>query len=215
MVTHFYFTEGTGYTAATMSTSKNNGKTDRILESAGKVFAEKGFYQSTVSMIAKDAEVADGTIYLYFKGKEDLYIRLFRYRTEQVFDRFREAVDKAVGAREKLESLVRSHLEEFQKDRDMAVIYQLETHSHRRLADEPIREMSKRYMDIITEIVELGQQEGWIRKELYLGLVKRLIIGAVDEVINTWLHAEVEYDLRSMAAPLVDLLINGIVHTSN
>jgi TetR/AcrR family transcriptional regulator, fatty acid metabolism regulator protein len=177
------------------------------------VFAEKGFFQSTISMISREAEVADGTIYLYFRSKEDLYIRLFRYRTEQVFDRFGEAVDKASGARAKLKSLIRSHLEEFQKDRDMAVTYQLETHSHNRLAEDPIREMSKRYMDIITEILELGQQEGWIRKDLYLGLVKRLIIGAVDEVINTWIHAEGKYDLRSMADPLVDLLINGIAST--
>jgi TetR/AcrR family transcriptional regulator, fatty acid metabolism regulator protein len=196
------------------SSAKNNDKTGRILKAAGKVFAEKGYYQSTISMISKEADVADGTIYLYFKSKEDLYIRLFRYRTEQVFGRFRDAVDQAAGAREKLKSLIRRHLEEFQKDRDMAVTYQLETHSHRRLAGEPIREMSKRYMDIITEILELGQEEGWIRKNLYLGLVKRLIIGAVDEVINTWVHAEGKYDLRTMADPLVDLLINGIATTS-
>jgi TetR/AcrR family fatty acid metabolism transcriptional regulator len=182
------------------------------MKAAGKVFAEKGFYQSTISMISKEANVADGTIYLYFKSKEDLYIRLFRYRTEQVFDRFKDAVDKASGAREKLKNLIRSHLEEFQKDRDMAVTYQLETHSHNRLAEDPIRDMSKRYMAIITEILELGQQEGWIRKNLYLGLVKRLIIGAVDEVINTWVHAESKYDMRSMADPLVDLFVNGIVN---
>ena len=66
------------------------------------------------------------------------------------------------------------------------------------------------YQDLISEIVELGQQEGSIRKELYVGLVKRFILGAVDEVINTWLHSEKEYDLVSMADPLVDLLVRGI-----
>ena len=79
-----------------------------------------------------------------------------------------------------------------------------------RLAEAQIKEMSKRYLDLISEIIEQGQQEGTIRKDLYVGLVKRFIIGAVDEVINTWLHAEEEYDLVSMADPLVDLFIKGI-----
>jgi TetR/AcrR family fatty acid metabolism transcriptional regulator len=70
--------------------------------------------------------------------------------------------------------------------------------------------MSKLYLDIISDIVECGQVEGAIRRDLYLGLVKRLIIGSVDEVINTWLHAGGQYDLVSMADPLVELFIRGI-----
>ena len=66
------------------------------------------------------------------------------------------------------------------------------------------------YLDIIAEIVETGQAEGLIRKDLYLGLVKRFIVGAVDEVINTWLHSGGRYDLVSMADPLIDLFLNGI-----
>jgi TetR/AcrR family fatty acid metabolism transcriptional regulator len=66
------------------------------------------------------------------------------------------------------------------------------------------------YRDFISEIIEHGQQEGTIRKDLYVGLVKRFIIGAVDEVINTWLHADGEYDLVSMVDPLVELFMKGI-----
>jgi len=70
--------------------------------------------------------------------------------------------------------------------------------------------MSKKYLDIVSEIVEQGQQEGSIRRNLYLGLVKRLILGSVDEVINTWLHSKKNYDLVSMADPLVELFIEGL-----
>jgi TetR/AcrR family fatty acid metabolism transcriptional regulator len=62
----------------------------------------------------------------------------------------------------------------------------------------------------VSEIVETGQQEDSIRKDLYVGLVKRFILGAVDEVINTWLHSKKNYDLVSMADPLVDLFVRGI-----
>jgi TetR/AcrR family fatty acid metabolism transcriptional regulator len=163
-----------------------------------------------ISPPAKEAGVADGTIYLYFKNKDDILVQFFNYKTKQVFDSFRTEVARAESSLDKLRYLIRRHLEEFQRNREMAVVYQVETHQNSRLAEPQIREMSKMYRDIISEIVEQGQQEGSIRKDLYVGLVKRFIIGAVDEVINTWLHSKEDYDLVSMADPLVELFIKGI-----
>jgi TetR/AcrR family fatty acid metabolism transcriptional regulator len=185
-------------------------KYNQILEAAVRVFARQGFYQSTIAQIAKEAGVADGTIYLYFKNKDDILVQFFSYRTKQVFESFREEVDRAETSADKLRNLVRRHLAEFQRDRDGAVVYQVETHQSSRLAENQIREMSQMYRDLISEIIEQGQQEGTIRKDLYVGLVKRFIIGAVDEVINTWLHSNGEYDLVSMADPLVELFMTGI-----
>ena len=137
-------------------------------------------------------------------------MQFFSYKTKQVFERFRREVNRADSAIDKLKNLIRHHLEEFQRNRDMAVVYQVETHQNSRLAEAQIKDMSKMYFDIIAEIVEQGQAQGTIRKELYIGLVKRFIIGAVDEVINTWLHSDGKYDLVSMADPLVELFIRGI-----
>lgn len=190
--------------------SKTNGKYHQILEAAIKVFAEQGFHQATISQIAREAGVADGTIYLYFKNKEDIMVNFFGYKTKQVFGRFRQEVDKADNARDKLRLLIKRHLEEFQRDRNMAVLYQTETRRFSRMCEEQIREMSKLYLDLVSEIVESGQDEGLMRKDLYMGLVKRFIIGAIDEVINTWLHSGGSYDLVSMADPLVDLFIRGV-----
>jgi TetR/AcrR family fatty acid metabolism transcriptional regulator len=194
---------------------EKNHKYHQILEAAVKVFARQGFHQSTVAQIAKEAGVADGTIYLYFKNKDDILVQFFSYRTKQVFESFRREVDRAEASSDKLRNLVRRHLAEFQRDRDGAVVYQVETHQSSRLAEAQIREMSQMYRDLISEIVEQGQQEGTIRKDLYVGLVKRFVIGAVDEVINTWLHSNEEYDLVSMADPLVELFIKGIGHSDN
>ena len=194
---------------------KGNDKYHRILDAAIKVFAEQGFHQATISQIARDAGVADGTIYLYFKNKDDILVQFFNYKTKQVFDSFREEVDKADNSLDKLGNLIRRHLEEFQNDRSMAVLYQAETHQNSRLVEEQIKEMSKLYLDIVSEIVEQGQEEGGMRKDIYVGLVKRFILGGVDEVINTWLHSGGKYDLVSMADPLVDLFIRGIGNTEN
>jgi TetR/AcrR family fatty acid metabolism transcriptional regulator len=193
-----------------MPTKQNSDKYNKILEAAVVVFAERGFFQSTVSQIAKQAGVADGTIYLYFKNKDDILVQFYEYKTSQAFKRFREAVNQATSAEQKLRSLVYTHLEEFQKDINMAIVYQAETHQHQRLAQDIIKEMSKMYRGILTEVLELGQQEGHFRRNLYVGLVMRLITGAVNEVINAWIHAGGSYDMISMADPLVDLFIKGI-----
>ena len=189
---------------------KTNDKYHRILDAAIKVFAEQGFFQSTIAQVAREAGVADGTIYLYFKNKDDILFNFFNYKTRQVFSGFREQVSKGDNATSKLRNLIRRHLQEFQRDRNMAIVYQAETHGNSRVAEKKIKEMAKMYYDLVSEIVEQGQEEGVIRRDLYVGMVKRFILGAVDEVINTWLHSEADYDLLSMTDPLVDLFIRGI-----
>lgn len=190
--------------------AKTGDKYHRILEAAVKVFAEKGFHQSTISQIAREAGVADGTIYLYFKNKDDILVQFFQYKTKQVFSGFREEVKKADSAVGKLRNLVFRHLTEFQRDRNMAIVYQSFAHHKNDLVEGNIREMSKMYLEMVSEILELGQQEGSMRKDMYAGLVKRFILGAVESAIGNWLRSRKEYDLASMADPLIDLFIRGI-----
>ncbi len=189
---------------------KTNGKYERILEAAVTVFARQGFYQSTVSQIAKEAGVADGTIYLYFKNKDDILVQFFNFKAKQVFASFRQEVDKAADSTEKLRSLVRRHLEEFQRDGDMAVVYQTLAYQNIEPIRDQIKEVSKMYLDMVEEILEKGQEEGTMRKDLYISLVKRFILGAVDSAINNWLRSGRKYDLASMTEPLLDLFIRGI-----
>ena len=137
-------------------------------------------------------------------------MRFFSVKAKQVFDRFREEVLRADNPVDKLRNLIRRHLSEFQRDRNMALVYQAETRRKYRVVEEQIKMMSKMYFDLIAEIIEQGQQDGSIRKHLHPGLVNRFILGGVDEVINTWLHSDGKYDLVSMADPLADLVIRGI-----
>ncbi|MEZ4525529.1 MAG: TetR/AcrR family transcriptional regulator [Desulfobacterales bacterium] len=207
------FSEIRLFTEVVISTKANNTageKYNRILEAAVSVFAEKGFHQATISQIAREAGVADGTIYLYFKNKDDILVQFFTYKTKLVFAGFREEVKKADNSISKLRNLVHRHLEEFQKDRNMAVVYEAMTHQNIHLVDENIREMSKMYLDIVSEIIERGQEEGVMRRDLYIGLVKRFILGAVESAISNWLRSKRKYDLTSMTDPIIDLFIRGI-----
>ncbi|MDY6832743.1 MAG: TetR/AcrR family transcriptional regulator [Thermodesulfobacteriota bacterium] len=189
--------------------SVNPDKYHRILEAAIGVFAEQGFFNATVSKIARAAGVADGTIYLYFKNKNDILLHFFNYKTKEVFGTFRHEVDKGGNAREKLRNLIKAHLREFQKDRNMAVVFQAEARQIRYF-EVYIKDLTNMYFDLVGEIVVQGQEESVFRRGLDPSLVKRFILGTVDEVINTWLHAARKYDLEAQADAIVDLFVNGI-----
>ncbi|MFO8049706.1 MAG: TetR/AcrR family transcriptional regulator [Desulfosudaceae bacterium] len=189
----------------------NSDKYKRILEAAIAVFAEQGFFNSTISRIAQAAGVADGTIYLYFKNKNDILLHFFNYKSRDVFDTFRAEVDQADDAESKLRNLIGAHLREFQKDKNMAVVFQAEARQIRYF-EVYIKDITNMYFDLVGEIVIQGQQEGTFKKDMDISLVKRFILGAVDEVINTWLHAGEPDDLEGKAAALVELFIHGIGH---
>jgi len=187
-------------------------KTDKyyaILESAGSVFARLGFYKSTISQIAAEAGVADGTIYLYFKNKDDILYQFLQFKTTVFFEKMRQAVDQSETAELKLRSLIRCHLQEFQNDMNMAVIFQSEVRYRRDIAFH-VKDVSKMYLECLSEIIEQGQMEGTLRQDLFVGLVKRFVLGGVEGVINTWVAADGKYDLVAMGDPLVDLYLNGI-----
>ena len=184
-------------------------KYNKILSSAGAVFAEYGYHKATISLIASQAGVADGTLYLYFKNKEDILYQFVNFKTEMVFNQMHSAVKKGKNAEEKLRYLIRCHLAEFQNDKNMAIIFQSEVRYLRDIESQ-IENISKMYLDLLSEIIELGQIEGSMRQDLFVGLVKRFILGAVEGVINTWVSADGRYDLVSMADPLVDLYLTGV-----
>lgn len=191
-----------------MQKSKSE-KYHKILNSAGAVFAEHGFYKATISQIAARAGVADGTLYLYFKNKDDILYQYLSFKTDVVFEKMNAAVANGIDAESKLRNLIRCHLQEFQRDKNMAIIFQSEVRYLRDIESQ-IKDISKMYLDLLSDIIEQGQIEGTMRQDLFVGLVKRFILGAVEGVISTWVSAHGRYDLGTMADPLVDLYMTGV-----
>lgn len=180
-----------------------------ILNAAGTVFARLGLHKATISQIAQEAGVADGTIYLYFKNKDDILYQYMSFKSDLFFESMGRAVQGSDSADVKLRNLILCHLTEFQQDKDMAIVFQSEVRYRRDIASK-IKDISKIYFDLLTEIMEQGQNEGVLRQDLFMGLVKRFVLGAVEGVINTWVAADGKYDLVSMADPLMELYLNGI-----
>jgi len=192
------------------SNDKKAEKYERILDAAVKVFAKKGFYQSRVSDIAREAGVADGTIYLYFKNKDDILISIFEEKMRNAISIFQQELSQAENALSKLKRFVRVHLDLFKENPELAAVLQVELRQSSRFMKEYKKVELKRFLDLIGDIVRQGQEEGVFREDLPVSLVKRFIFGALDEVISTWVSSGGKFDLLSYADPLADLFVRGL-----
>src|SRR5579862_4203780 len=99
-----------------------NGKYQSILRSAIKVFARSGFFNSKVADIAREAGVADGTVYLYFKNKDDILVSIFNDVMDEALEVGRTRLAELDDPLEKLRQISKAHLERFASDRDLAVV---------------------------------------------------------------------------------------------
>jgi TetR/AcrR family transcriptional regulator, fatty acid metabolism regulator protein len=194
-----------------VSKRKDNEKHHRIIEAATKVFAKNGFYQSKIAQIAKEAGVADGTIYIYFENKDDILISLFEEQMKAVLDNMALQITKIDDPTEKLEIFASTHLDLIEKNKDMAEIIQVELRQSGKFMKEYKNERFLEYLDIIGDIIIEGQKRGLFRKDVIPGVAKRAFFGALDEVSRFWvLSSRRQYDIRIVAKQISGFFLNGI-----
>ena len=194
-----------------MSKRKNNEKYYRIIQAATKIFAKKGFYQSKISEIAKEAKVADGTIYIYFENKDDILISLFEEQMKAVIDNMEDQLSGINDPAEKLERFASTHLDLIENNKDMAEIIQVELRQSDKFMKEYRNEKFIQYLNIIEDIISEGQQMGLFKKDVIPRVAKRAFFGALDEVSRFWvLSSRRQYDIRTVARQISEYFLNGI-----
>ncbi len=186
-------------------------KYQKIIQAATHVFASKGFYNSKVADIAKEADVADGTIYLYFKNKDDLLISIF----ESSIDGFIHSVETTIrdtkNPIEKLHQFIRLHLALVQDNQDIAQVLQIELRQSSKFMKEYAATRFREYLDIVARIIEEGQQQELFKKELNPMILKRAIFGAIDEMALEWvLMKKKKYKMEEVADQLCLILTEGL-----
>lgn len=189
---------------------KPSAKRVLIMDAAVKAFAQNGYHQTRIADIAREAGVAAGTIYLYFSSKDDLLISIFHEKVQGFITDFRNQLSREKNAEVKLKKLVRLHLFQMQQHPDLAAVFQLELRQSRHFMSAYPKVDLKSYFGLIGEIIEDGQEQGLLRKDLYLSVVKKALFGAIDETVTSWLLSGRTYDLTHMAGPLADLFIRGL-----
>ncbi|HLM57005.1 MAG TPA: TetR/AcrR family transcriptional regulator [Pyrinomonadaceae bacterium] len=185
-------------------------KREAILRAATRVFAENGYFNSKVADVARQAGVADGTVYLYFKSKEEILRSIFDRNTTEAIEEGREELAKIADPREKLRRIARHHLERLGADRDLAVVFQVELRGSTKFMEEFSAAGLAAYLGLIREVFEEGQAAGVFRRELKAQLVAKVLFGALDEMATNWILSKRRYKLAPMADEVLDIFIHGV-----
>ena len=187
-----------------------SGKRESILRAATRVFARNGYFNSKVADIAREADVADGTVYLYFKSKEEILHSIFDQNMAEAVSAGRVLIEKISDPREKLRRIAMLHLERLGADPDLAVVFQVELRGSTKFMREFSAAGFAEYLGLLRQTFEAGQRSGVFRKELKAKLVSKILFGALDEMATNWIISKRNYKLEPMAEVVMDVFLNGV-----
>lgn len=188
----------------------NKPKYQLIIDAAVKVIAENGYHASQVSKIAKEAGVADGTIYLYFKNKEDVLVSVFEEKMGQFIGKIAEATNAQPDSNKKLKILIEMHFNQLEENPYLAIVTQLELRQSNYSLRLQINNVLKPYLDIIDAIIEEGIKKKQFRNDLNAALLRQMIFGTLDEVVTTWVMKERKYNLTAQAEQVHRFITEGL-----
>lgn len=185
-------------------------KYQRILDSAIAVFAERGFHSARVSDIAGRAGVADGTVYLYFRNKEEILMAAINTAFDAFMKRAHIELEKIESPVEKLGRLAFLHFDALGSNRNLAVVLQMELRQSVRFLEAFSHHRMVEYFGLVRECIKQGKDQGIFRSELNDKIAANCFFGALDEMVTSWVLADEEYPLVQAAEPVSNIILKGL-----
>jgi TetR/AcrR family fatty acid metabolism transcriptional regulator len=185
-------------------------KRDVILRAATKVFARNGYFQSQVADVAKSAGVAAGTVYLYFRGKDDLLVSIFERSMRDAIADGKAALETVTDPAERLRRIAHLHLDRLGRDRDLAVVFQVELRQSVKFMERFSETFLQDYLQLIRQTIADGQHRGAFRSTINATTAAKIFFGALDEMATNWMLSSRSYALANEAEAVVDLFVNGV-----
>jgi len=193
-------------------TMKSADKHNKIIRAATKVFAKKGFFNARISDIAKEAKVADGTIYLYFNNKYDMLLSVFEEKIGRLVEQINGQLEKEEDPRRMLEIFIVNHLREMKKNKNLAEVIQIELRQTNKIIRDFRNNKFSEYLNIIATIIMLGQEKGVFRKDILPGIAKRAIFGAMDEIARIWnINMDSKYKIEDTELQVIRIFLVGVL----
>ena len=185
-------------------------KRDALLRAAIDTFAARGFFNAQVADVARAAGVAAGTVYLYFRGKDDLLTSIFERTMKDAIAEGRASVAEIDDPIERLRTIARLHLDRLGRDRALAVVFQVELRQSTKFMERFSATQLREYLGIIRDIVADGQARQVFRRDVNPTLAAKLIFGALDEMATNWILSRRRYSLAGESDAIVDFLVGGL-----
>ncbi len=191
---------------------KTADKHSKIIRAATKVFAKKGFFNARISDIAKEAKVADGTIYLYFNNKYDMLLSVFEEKIGKLVEQITTQIEKEDDPRRMLEIFIENHLREMKKNKNLAEVIQIELRQTNKIIKDYRNNKFSEYLNIISMIIRKGQADQVFRNDILPGIAKRAIFGALDEIARIWnINIDSEYDIDETEKQVAKIFLLGVL----
>ena len=191
---------------------KTADKHSKIIRAATKVFAKKGFFNARISDIAKEAKVADGTIYLYFNNKYDMLLSVFEEKIGKLVEQINGQLEKEEDPRRMLEIFIGNHLREMKKNKNLAEVIQIELRQTNKIIRDYRNNKFSEYLNIISTIIKRGQAQNVFRKDILPGIAKRAIFGAMDEIARIWnINMDSEYKIEDTELQVIKIFLVGVL----
>src|SRR5881398_2228707 len=185
-------------------------KPQAIIDAAIRVFARNGFYNSRVSDIAREAGIASGTIYLYFKTKDEILVTLFREKMAEFVSGLRKDIAAEPDAPAKLRRLVRLHFETLEAQPDMAEVVQVELRQGQKFFRGASAHEISAYFDLIGSTLHEGMAAGQIRADLPVKIATKMLFGAMDQMATSWVLGKRGYRLTETAEAVASIFLRGV-----
>ncbi len=184
-------------------------KRDAILRAATDVFAESGYFNAQVADVARAAGVAAGTVYLYFRSKDDLLASIFERSMRDAIAEGRAMAGEVRDPRERLRRFATLHLGRLGRDRNLAVVFQVELRQSTKFMERFSSTLLRDYLGLIRDAIADGQRSGVFRPDIKATVAAKLFFGALDEMATNWILSRRRYSLEADANTVVDLFVNG------
>ena len=182
----------------------------KIISAAIKVFAKKGFFTARISDIAKEAKVADGTIYIYFNNKYDILLSIFEEEIGKIFDTTQKLLAEEQDPQEMLKIYVNQYLKAMKKNKNLGEVIQIELRQTNKVIKNYRKNEFSAYTNIIAEIIKKGQDQGIYRPDILPDVAKRVFFGALDEVSRVWnVSLETHYTVEEITDQVLSLFLQG------
>lgn len=187
-------------------------KYQRILDAALEVFADKGFHEAKVTEIARVAGVADGTIYLYFKNKDDLVVSLIETKLTFINELMKKSLSDIADARDRVHHMVRFHMRIAYENPSLTRFLTIELRRGSAFVKSHAQKAARTYLENWGDTFELGQKQGHFRADLDAGITRQLVFGALDYACMAWVDnpdRTVE-QLNRVMKQTTDLILHGV-----
>ena len=189
---------------------RDKPKYKQIVDAAVIAIAENGYHQAQVSKIAKQAGVADGTIYLYFKNKEDILISVFNEEMAVFVESLQDIIENGSSSQDKLSRMIENHFKVLASDRYLATVTQLELRQSNKVLRLKINAVLKEYLKLLDQILIEGMLSGEFNQTMDVRLARQMVFGTIDEMITSWVMNDYRYDLLAQVPKVQELILNGV-----